>query len=220
MKRDPVSGKILSQGGARAARVSDLPSAALCLMCGETKPRAQMIVVHERKQGQYRLRPRCKDCHNERERGHRREWKRRYLKKWRARNAALTKSYWDNAEEREKARVNSYRRFVENHEALLIQGRLRRRGFPTSIAEAKDLLQRFGRCYPSRYGLTEEGLREAERIRKQRRRKLKLSAVEIRIMLYEDGLFIPPDRQPVPYQTAGRRLREWQAQRAAQRKAA
>jgi hypothetical protein len=176
-----------------------------------------MVLVRLRRENLYYLRPRCKSCHNGRERGHRREWKRKYLQRWRAKNAKLNESYWKGSDRvRERGRVNAARRFKENHDALLIQGRLRRRGMPVSINEAKELLRKYGPCYPSRFGLTRAGLKECERIRSVQRRRnprCRLSPVEIRIMVYEDGLHIKPSRQRRPYKESAKKLRKWQRAR-------
>ena len=53
-----------------------------------------MIVIRQKKQRNILLRPRCKKCHNRRERGHRREYKTAYLRRWRDYNAELVESYW------------------------------------------------------------------------------------------------------------------------------
>lgn len=193
----------------------DLPTEFGCLQCDETKPLDKMCVVHLKSERVYYVRPRCKDCHNKKERGHRRDWKRNYLRDWRKANRKLNDSYWkDNADVREKARINAALRLQdqETHEAVLIQGRLRRRlDQHISLDEAKRLLARFGRCYPTRFGLTKEGLRECERIRKKGARR-RFSLIEIRMMLYEDGYFIAPDKQPLPYQAQAEKLRKWQAE--------
>jgi len=196
------------------AKLSDLPSEYTCNLCGRTKPVNEMVVVRRRDVGGFHLRQRCKECHNARERGHRREYKRKYLQRWRAKNADVDKSYWNNPESREKARVRAAGKFKDQtyHEALLIQGRLNRRDMEVSISEAKELLQTYGRCYPSRFGLTPEGLKECERIRSRMRQRggKVLPSFQIRLMVYEDGFYITPARQPVPYKSAARRLRKWQ----------
>lgn len=215
----------------RVSKLSELPEKYGCKVCGATKPVDEMIVVHNRRAKNYYLRPRCKDCHNNKERGHRREWKTQYQRDWRTRNRKLNDSYWkDNAQVREKARLNAARRLqdIEIHEATLIQGRLRRRlNMLVSLEEAKTLLRRFGRCYPSRFGLTDVGLRECERIRSRMRNKATkkwFSQIEIRMMVYEDGLHVKPERQVIPYQSAAEKLRNWQTLRRVdeqqQRKAA
>jgi hypothetical protein len=194
----------------KVEKLDQLPPEYGCKLCGLTKPLAEMIVVHVRREQSYRLRPRCKACHNERERGHRREWKREYLKRWRRGNARLNRSYWDNEQARENNRIRAGERFREKHDAILIQGRLRRHGIAVSFKEAEALLAKFGRCYPTRYGLTQEGLRECERIRSAMRRiGRRISPIEIRIMVYEDGLYIKPNRQPRPYQRSAEKLRQW-----------
>lgn len=197
----------------------DLPDVYTCNVCNETKPIAEMCVTRHRKEKIFDLRPRCKDCHNESERGHRREWKRKYLQRWRSRNATLNESYWkDNPRVKEQARLRAAAHFTEKHDAILIQGRLNRRGHGVSLQEAEELLHKFGRCYPSRFGLTPEGLRECERIRGAMRRrasKRRIRLVDIRIMVYEDGLFIKPSSQPVPYKSAAKNLRRWQHEQKA-----
>lgn len=213
-------GCFIANGGIVASSPRDLPDQHTCNVCNQTKPVDEMIVIYNRKEKVYYLRPRCKDCHNKKERGHRREWKRNYLRAWRKRNRQVNESYWkDNADVREQGRLNAARRLAnpEYHEAVLIQGRLRRQlKLRITIVEAKELLAQFGRCYPSRFGLTEAGLRECERIRSTMRRngtKKRFSAIQIRMMVYEDGYFINPSRQPQPYQNAAEKLRRWQASR-------
>jgi hypothetical protein len=176
-----------------------------------------MIVARLKRQKVYYLKPLCKECHNARERGHRREYKTKYLRAWRARNVKLTESYWrEDPDRKAKTRINAARHFQNNHTPILIQGRLRRKGIRVSLKEAEELFKKFGRCYPTRAGLTAKGLRECERIRSTLRRgerKLRLRPIDIRIMVYEDGLFIKPSRQPFPFQKSAEKLREWQAQR-------
>jgi len=200
----------------KVAKRSDLPKEHACKKCGDTKCLEQIVVTRNRRDGTFTVRDICKDCHNEHEQGHRREYKRNYLRRWRRQNAQLNESYWrNNPIVKEKARVNAARRFKSDHEAILIQGRLNRHGMSVSLAEAKILFAQFGRCYPSRFGLTPDGLRECERIRSAFRRgkhKLRFSALDIRIMVYEDGLFIKPHLQPVPYRIASARLRQWHQQ--------
>jgi hypothetical protein len=116
--------------------------------------------VHDRKAQIYKLKPRCKACYNRRERGRRREWKRRYLQDWRRKNQQINRSYWDNDTQRQKQAARARAHYQANREAILIQKRMRSRGRKITLAEAKELLQRFGRCYPTRRGLTCRGLRE------------------------------------------------------------
>jgi hypothetical protein len=193
-----------------------LPVEHACLKCKKTKPLAEIIVVREKKTGHFLVRARCKECHNKKECGHRREYKTRYLRRWRKHNADLNESYWRqyNAENREHLTSLAYERFQRHHEAILIQGRLHRRGIKVSIQEARDLYKRFGQCYPTRYGLTPTGLREAERIRSSQRRLPKakrFSNLEIRMLLYEDGYFITPKRQIRPYLKSAAKLKAFQA---------
>ena len=194
-----------------------LPAEYRCNMCGLTKPIAEMVIVRRRRERDYYLKSRCKQCHNERERGHCREYKRKYLQRWRRENAAVNESYWNNEHAREQSRINAARRLEnrEYHDAVLIQRCLNKRGMGVSIQEAKELLKRFGPCYPSRLGLTRKGLRECERIRSRLRQRgsKRLSRFEIRLMVYEDGLYIKPERQPKAYQTAAKTLREWWGKR-------
>ncbi len=196
-------------------RMSELPSVYLCRLCGVEKPIAQMVVVRLR--SKVLLRPRCKDCHNVRERGHRREWKTKYLQRWRRANAELNESYWRqaNAANRREVNARAYFRFLYNHNAILIQGRLRRQlGQHITLDEARQLAKKFGPCYPSRFGLTALGLRECERIRSAMRRLGKhLCPVEIRVMVYADGHFIKPSRQQIPYKSASEKLRRWHERR-------
>lgn len=193
----------------------ELPATCKCLLCDKDKPLVEIIVVRHRKSGHFQVRPRCKLCHNMRERGHRREYKTKYLRRWRTYNSEVNESYWRTSSEQNREQINAraHARFIANHDAILIQGRLRRRaGMRVSLAEAKKLLSRFGRCYPTRYGLTPDGLKECERIRSRMRSAgQKVSALDIRMMVYEDGFYLKPSRQPVPYRTASNRLRRWQA---------
>ncbi len=187
-----------------------------------------MIVVFKRKEKQFLLRPRCKDCHNKRERKNRREYKREYLRKWRSENSELNRSYWkDNPVYREKFRVNAYKRFIKNHETILIQGRFARRGRSITLYQAKELLKIFGRCYPTRQGLTSLGLKECERIRSRFRIKGEKppSNFDIRLEVYENDrghyeYVIRPEDQPEPYKTASETLRRWHRDRRAEKEAA
>jgi hypothetical protein len=200
-----------------AKTVAELPQEYTCRCCGLTKPISEMILIRRRKTSDFMLRPRCKECHNKREQGHRREWKRKYLKLWRKRNPELNDSYWRDhqVENRPKAAERARRQFRKHHAAILIQGRLRRRlGMSLSLKECKELARKYGPCYPTKYGLTPAGLRECERIRSSMRRTGKrISTIEVRMMLYEDGYYITPKNQPIPYKKAANRLREWQAKR-------
>ncbi|MCD9188272.1 MAG: hypothetical protein LUM44_17785 [Pyrinomonadaceae bacterium] len=196
---------------------AELPENGNCNICGNTKPLCEIVVVFRRKEKRYYVRPRCKECHNAKERGNRREYKSNYLKNWRKNNASANKSYWQNDETRERARVNALKRFNEKHEAILIQGRFARRGMNITINEAEEYLLGFGRCYPTRFGLTKDGLKECERIRATKRRRglKRFSAFDIRLAVYEDALenksfLIPPEKQPVPYLKASQRLAEYQ----------
>lgn len=200
----------------KAKKWEDLSPEHRCNACGQTKPLLEMVVIKRRRENEYYVRPLCKKCHNEKERGDRREYKREYLRKWRKRNAELNDSYWKgNPELRERARIRAAQKLQdqEYHDAILIQGRMRRKGFPVSLEEAKALLKEFGPCYPTRYGLTPSGLRECERIRSRlRNRKNKFKPIEIRMMVYAEGpgMYITPSRQKRPYQSAANTLRRWQ----------
>lgn len=196
--------------------LAELPEKYLCRRCSAEKPVSEMSIVRLRKEGLIYLRPRCKDCQNKFERGRRREWKRNYLRRWRRWNAELNESYWRqrNAEKREELNASHYARFQKHHAAILIQGRLRRRlRMKVSLAEAEKLVKTYGVCYPTRYGLTEFGLKECERIRsKMRNIGKRLHPVEIRMIVYEDGHFVKPSRQKMPYKWASEQLKKWQAQ--------
>ena len=195
-------------------KLSDLPAEHTCNVCGATKPIGAMLLVHKQSDG-YELRPRCKDCHNKKERGHRSTYKRNYLKRWRARNPKLEKSYRDTDACREQNRIR-VGRFIKNHrDAVAIQRRLRTQGIKVSWSRAEELLAKFGPCYPSRFGLTSKGLRECERIRAAMRRRsgTQFSNAEIRMMVYEDGLFVAPTLQARPYQKAAENMRRRQADR-------
>lgn len=215
-------------------RYSELPEEYRCASCGDTKPLPEMVVVRLKTRHKILLRPRCKKCHNQRERGHRREYKRKYLRRWRRDNAEINESYWRG---RDRAAQNAYARvhFRKNHAAILIQGRLRRQAeMRVSLTEAKKLLRKYGRCYPTRWGLTPKGLRECERIRSRFRsarrsgqHKIDIPRpVEIRMMVYADGseadraegsgpdnFVIEPRLQKQPYQSASRQLRTWHVER-------
>src|ERR1700722_1819081 len=131
-------------GGVIVDHFSELPEEYGCAKCGDTKPIAEMVVVRLKTRKQILLRPRCKKCHNDRERGHRREWKRKYLRRWRRDNAALNESYW-RGRSRLKQNAYSYNHFLQNHDAILIQGRLRRQlSMKVSLAEARELLRKHG----------------------------------------------------------------------------
>ncbi len=227
--RQVNSGQFESRGGVKAQSVGLLPKEGRCNTCQDVKPIREMAVVHLRREKLYYMRPRCKNCHNKRERGHRREWKRKYLQRWRRENAAVNESYWKgDADIRERARVRAAARLKDPqyHEAILIQGRLRRHGIKVSLKEAKELLKEFGRCYPTRFGLTSAGLRECERIRsalRSRPKHRRPSSFEIRIMVYQDSprgthgrFFIKPSLQPMPYQNAAEKLRALQRARRLQ----
>jgi hypothetical protein len=213
---------------------AELPPEYGCKKCGASKPIGEMVLVHRRRTHDFLLRPRCKKCHNTREKGHRREWKRKYLQRWRKNNAEVNESYWRlrQAELRPELNARSYRRFRKNHAAILIQGRMRRQArMRVSVAEAKELLRKYGRCYPTRWGLTAAGIAECERIRSRfrsaRRSGKKVSQprpVEIRMMVYADGTLcdpgdreasfvIKPRLQKQPYQLAAKRLKKFHIQR-------
>jgi hypothetical protein len=209
----------------KARTQAQLPDEYGCNLCNLTKPVGEMIVVFLRSEKLYYLRPRCKDCHNKRERGHRRGYKTNYLQRWRSRNKALDDSYWrEDPNRKEAARLRAQRRNAEKHDEIAIQRRLSKRGIHVTIKEAQGLLAKYGRCYPTRFGLTAKGLQECERICCTQRRsgRKRFSAFEIRLMVYEDGLFIKPSKQPVPYQKSAEKLREWQRRQreSAERRAA
>lgn len=206
---------------ARFTSREDLPKTAFCLKCETEKPIAEIVVVFMKQEKLFRIRPRCKECHNALERGKRRPYKRKYLRNWRAKNPELTESYWkDDPNRKEKARTAQYRRFTEKHEAILIQGRVNRHGGKISTAEAEELLEKFGRCYPTPQGLTIDGKRECEKIRSRFRSQGKRAprALEIRKMVYEDDngtytFVIRPEDQPEPYQIASNNLKQWHRRR-------
>lgn len=215
-------------------RFEQLPVERECNRCGLTKPRSEMIIQHRReKDGStyYYFRPLCKACNNVAERGHRRDYKRKYLQNWRRQNAALNESYWkDNDATREAAKLRARDFSQEQKDAIAIQRRLRKRGEFVTIAEARELLTKFGRCYPTRFGLSKAGLKRCEQIRSRlRQRSAKkagsfgyrmMSSFEIRMMVYEEAeeeihFLVPPEKQPIPYKKAARNLkRYWQKKRA------
>lgn len=173
-----------------------------------------MIVVRLRSENVYLLRARCKECHNARERGHRREWKTRYLQRWRKENPGLNESYWRKAAaDRTRTNARARNHFLNNHYAILIQGRLRRRlGMHVSLCEARNLLSEYGPCYPTIQGLTPRGIKRCEQIRSRlRRRSVRPNLGEIRMMVYADGHYIKSQKQEIPYQHAAEKLRLWRA---------
>ena len=214
---------------------AELPEEYGCRQCGSTKPIQEMVLVHRKSTQDFLLRPRCKKCHNQKEKGHRREYKRNYLRRWREDNAEVNESYWRNRD-RAVSNAVSYKHFTKNHAAILIQGRLHRAGIQVNLAEARSLLRKYGRCYPTSFGLTERGRRECERIR-SRFKNARYSAkkhgkklppmpqmIEIRMMVYADGtarpepaeglrtpdaFVIKPRLQPIPFQIAAARLKQW-----------
>ncbi len=211
---DILDGKIFL---CRFGSKDELPEKAYCLKCESEKPIAEMIVVFLRKENLYRIRPRCKSCHNENERGHRREWKRKYLRNWREDNAAVNESYWkNNSRVREQSRLRANKLWSEKREALLIQGRMNRHRQNISLKEAEGLLKKYGRCYPTPQGLTPDGLRECEKIRSRFRLRHEKppSPFNIRRMVYEDdngsyAFVIRPEDQPLPYRIASENLKKW-----------
>lgn len=206
------------------ATLKDLPEKARCLLCTLEKPIVEMIVIRRKADKTVTVRPRCKDCHNKRERGHRRDWKTAYLRRWREYNSELNESYWRSRDPKKAAEIQR-NHVTKHHHAILIQGRLRRQlGMHVTVTEAEELLKQYGPCYPSRFGLTPKGLRECERIRSSQRRMKKpvrMTNVEIRVMVYADDkrFFIQPRLQKIPYQAAAARLRKWQAEQHARRAA-
>src|SRR6185369_7198439 len=153
--RNESTGRFESLGGTRVATLDLLVEEGFCKHCQTSKPSSEMVVVHLKREKLYYMKPICKECHNKRERGHRREYKRNYLRAWRKRNAQLNESYWRNTPDRKQKAIERQERMRQRHgDALLIQGRLRRRGMKISVKEAGALLRRFGPCYPSRMGLT------------------------------------------------------------------
>lgn len=196
-----------------------LPEAATCNKCAAEKPLAEMVVVRL-SGGVFYVRPRCKACHNAAERGHRRAWKLAYQRRWRKRNADIDRSYWQNDPDRkEKNRKRAAARFADpqTHHAILIQGRLRRKaGLHLPLQECRELLKRFGPAYPTPQGLTPTGLKECERIRAKGRRAGKvIPAIEVRLMMYEDGHFLKPSRQQIPYKGYAQNLRRYWARKKA-----
>lgn len=198
---------------------TELPETYGCKKCGQTKPVAEMLVVHRKREGDYYLRPRCKACHNALEAGHRREYKRKYLQQWRRKNADLARSYWDTPEVKQQITKRANRYWQENREAKLIQGRLQRHGVPCTIAEAREYLKQYGPNYPTAHGLTPTGLKAVEQIRSKMKRtgKQRMTSFEIRLMVYEDSqedskLVIKPGAQKFPYKHSSKRLRAWQQQ--------
>ncbi|MBK6589862.1 MAG: hypothetical protein IPG22_16365 [Acidobacteria bacterium] len=209
-------------------RFDQLPLSRTCNKCGKDKMRDEMIIQHRHDDSgnYYYFRPRCKDCNNSAERGHRREYKTKYLQNWRKQNAEVNESYWRNDETREAAKVRA-RSFSQDHkDAIAIQRRLYNRGEQVTIAAARELLALYGRCYPTRYGLTLKGLKRCEQIRSRLRSRSEkyrmLSSFEIRVMVYEEseeevGLVIPPEQQPIPYPKAAENLRNFHQRKNAEK---
>lgn len=189
----------------KVANLSELPATGHCNRCDQVKPVSEMVVQYLKSQNVYYLRPLCKKCHNKKERGHRREYKREYLRKWRKRNAELDRSYWKSEQSREYQKLYARKRTARDYDALAIQRRLRYRGEYITLDEAKELLKQFGRCYPTKAGLSKKGLAECERIRSNlRRKKSKVTSFEIRMMVYADSLedrslIIKPQLQRLAY---------------------
>lgn len=169
--------------------VSELPEKAFCLQCQTEKPISEMMVIWTRKIKRFRIRPRCKKCHNEREKGNRREYKRNYLQNWRKKNPELNRSYLPD-----KATANETRKsfYHKNREAMLIQVRMRRRGIYLTLDDCRSILHKFGRNYMMPSGLSKEGKQECERIRSRLRNRTKNGHRmpknwEIRLMVFEDA---------------------------------
>ena len=199
---------------------ADLPATHRCRVCKHKKPIAQMVVVRLRRTGKILLRARCKSCNNERERGHRRDWKTKYLRRWRKCNAQLDESYWRkyNRENRKQINARAERRRKKLGAVLLIQGRIYRRlGITVPLTEAKRMLATYGPMYPLRCGLTPRGLRECERIRARlRHANLPVNVAEIRMIVYDEpGFRKKPQCQKPTRQmlVAAERLRQWHAKR-------
>lgn len=211
---DILDGKIVL---CRFRTREELPETSFCQQCETEKPIVEMMVVFIKKEQLFRIRPRCKKCHNEREQGSRREYKRNYLQRWRAENAEVNRAYWkDKPEQKEKSRNRSNRIWNEKRDAVLIQGRMNRHGRRVSLKKAELLLSKFGRCYPMRDGLTADGLRECEKIRSRfRLRKEKPpTPFEIRLTVYADDngsykFVIRPDEQPLPYRQASENMKKY-----------
>lgn len=207
-------------------RFDQLPLSRTCNRCGATKSREQMIIQHCRNDSgnYYYFRPLCKDCNNARERGHRRVYKTKYLQRWRRQNTELNESYWKGSDlVREAARVRAQNFTPEQKDAIAIQRRLRSRGEFVTIEDARELLSKYGRCYPTQFGLTLSGRKRCEQIRSRLRTRSRkngsfgyrmMTSFEIRLMVYEESeeelhYLIPPDKQPVPYQTAAANLKRY-----------
>lgn len=147
-----------------------LPETGTCRLCGQTKPVAEMIVLRSRRDRHVHLRARCKECHNQRERGRRRAWKTSYQRAWRKRHADLNRSYWQARDKSEQAARSLA--FRHGHiEAARIQERMRTRGYHLDWRSARELLQQYGPAYPLACGLNEVGQREVERLRSTARRR-------------------------------------------------
>jgi hypothetical protein len=199
--------------------LKDIPSESFCSTCKVTKPIAEMLVIRMKKENHYIVRPNCKSCHNANERGKRREYKTQYLRKWRAKNKKLNRSYWDNAVVKEYAAIaykkrketpefqqrraaQSAERFARDSLIKAIQRRFFNEFIEISFEEAAEYLDQFGCYYPSRQGLTNMGLKECERIRSTMRRRgmKRYDAFNIRLAVYEDGtengkFLISPENQ-------------------------
>lgn len=168
---------------------SELPATAFCLQCQTEKPIADIMTIFSRKRKLFRIRPRCKKCHNEKEKGNRREYKRNYLQNWRKNNPNLSKTYWES---KEVLNERAKQRYAKNRDAMLIQVRMRRRGIYLMIDEARSILHEFGRNYMLPSGLSNEGKKECARIRSRLRNRTKNGHRmpknwEIRLMVFEDA---------------------------------
>ena len=204
----------------RVASYAELPEKYSCRYCNTEKPVAEMVVI--RCKGKIYVRPLCRKCRPMRGNVERRkENQAAYLRQWRKANPELTREYGRKVP-REVSRENGYSQWDKNRAAYLIKIRLRRGGFKVTLEEARQLLKRFGPCYPLVAGLSTAGKRELLRIQKRLGRSgNSLPGIQVRMMIYEDDeagmgsehskLVIRPCLQGSGYPTRGQHMRRKEA---------
>ncbi len=136
------------------ARISDLPNSGHCRRCGQDKPLAEMEVA--RRRTKIMLLYRCRSCGNEQRRGKHntaaaREWRRRNRQS--ARDAA--RKYKES--HREQCALAYRRYWGASLPALRVLRRMESRKINCTMAQARELLDRFGPAYPMFRGLTRAG---------------------------------------------------------------
>ncbi len=178
----------------RFASFAELPVSARCNKCGVTKPLAQMMVARSRRDSTINVRPRCKACQSEFERGHRREWKRAYCRRWREQHPGA----WRDKQDRARNTRNMKRWRTKHLAAYRMQARMRKRGWHLDWRSAGELLRDYGPAYPLASGLNAAGRREMERLRAQaRRRGTPLHNWQLAMQAWERKEFrLPKAQQP------------------------